>query len=1122
MAPQKFTAEDRTRLLRLARSKGYDVRHTMSAEYLQELIQKGAVKTIENFIIKKNENKLKTFLKTPEHKKSILVNARILAKNIRSLTLNKDFYLIAHSIGNGDELQEEFKLVNNVEEMKPVIEAAINGLNLVKEEDFGGSDIAEVYNAVYHNTDIELIWKEYTQKTVKNSGAFFPYYNLSRFDLTKYQIFKKSDDSKDADKMNCLLYALKQTGLVSDEALNAISLKTFSKDIMFSDLKAIAKELNLTFHVQMDTAKKSKLGTKIINKGHLNVALGLIENHYFLNYHTKYTREDITGKRNHHQKKNYLTTFQLISLLFKQKLFEPITLENLVNKQCCDKIFDYEGLTEPKIPHCSCIKEAEEMIKETERSQHIKLSRPKTELEKLAFIDTHCKCKSKEFRHYGTLYNSEPFKLPPKSKSKGNIEHDIWFIDTETFKSEYKNYHIPYCLCAIKYSNDQYIHYRFYGLDCVEQFMAKCLTKHAIVYAHNLAFDFRMLIDKETTKDGKKVAFYDFETPIETGTKLKQVQCKISDGKFFNYVLFKDSYAFLANKLSALPSMFNLNCGDKEAYPYTLINETNFDQQVSLTECKNHLKKEQINDFIENAMKIGALKNNMIDIKKYTIHYCAQDTKILAHAFIAFRKQIQEVCKMDIISLISLPQLADLYLRSQGVYDDCYSFNGLAQDFIRRCCVGGRVMSANNQKYHIKVNEKEGYTVINDKRVEHHKEKYTKEELQLIKDCINCEAIADFDAVSLYPSAMHAMKGYLKGLPKVLSQANIDNFEEFKKTVDGYFVEVEVLSHKVDREFPLQSIKTEAGIREFTNDIDGKHFYVDNIALEDFVEFQGVKYKVIRGYYFNNGFNNKIHETIEFMFNERLRLKAEGNALQNVYKLLMNSAYGKLLMKPISTSKKFFDTSKKQLDPYVSRNIKFIKSYKKITDSLYIFNEQKSIVNHFCCPHIGGQVLSMSKRLMNRVMCLAEDKEMKIYYQDTDSMHIPENCIEPLSKAFKEKYNTNLIGKAMGQFHSDFEVNEKGAKNVRAVETIVLGKKCYIDKLAYEANGKTKYDYHVRMKGVPAQSVIDYGPNLIDTYTKLFNGESLTFDMSAYCPLQIDKDYRVRANTRCLSRTLKF
>lgn len=45
-------------------------------------------------------------------------------------------------------------------------------------------------------------------------------------------------------------------------------------------------------------------------------------------------------------------------------------------------------------------------------------------------------------------------------------------------------------------------------------------------------------------------------------------------------------------------------------------------------------------------------------------------------------------------------------------------------------------------------------------------------------------------------------------------------------------------------------------------------------------------------------------------------------------------------------------------------------------------------------------ILDMSKRIMNEVMCLAEDLKINIYYQDTDSMHIEADKIEKLSDEF--------------------------------------------------------------------------------------------------------------------------
>ena len=70
---------------------------------------------------------------------------------------------------------------------------------------------------------------------------------------------------------------------------------------------------------------------------------------------------------------------------------------------------------------------------------------------------------------------------------------------------------------------------------------------------------------------------------------------------------------------------------------------------------------------------------------------------------------------------------------------------------------------------------------------------------------------------------------------------------------------------------------------------------------------------------------------------------------------------------------------------------------------------------------LGVQVLSMSKRIMNEVMTTAEDLDIKIYYQDTDSMHIEKDKLNLLADEFKKRYNHELIGKNLGQFHNDFD-----------------------------------------------------------------------------------------------------
>lgn len=76
----------------------------------------------------------------------------------------------------------------------------------------------------------------------------------------------------------------------------------------------------------------------------------------------------------------------------------------------------------------------------------------------------------------------------------------------------------------------------------------------------------------------------------------------------------------------------------------------------------------------------------------------------------------------------------------------------------------------------------------------------------------------------------------------------------------------------------------------------------------------------------------------------------------------------------------------------------------------------------------------MLKRIMNEVMCLVEDIGIQVYYQDTDSMHIPRDGVSLLSNAFKAKYNRELIGNQRGQFHIDFLCDEE----VYAVESFFI------------------------------------------------------------------------------------
>jgi hypothetical protein len=175
---------------------------------------------------------------------------------------------------------------------------------------------------------------------------------------------------------------------------------------------------------------------------------------------------------------------------------------------------------------------------------------------------------------------------------------------------------------------------------------------------------------------------------------------------------------------------------------------------------------------------------------------------------------------------------------------------------------------------------------------------------------------------------------------------------------------------------PLQSYKDHNGIRQFSNDLVGKEIYVDHIALEDFVKFQGAEYEIICGYYFNEGLNDKISDVIQYIFKLRKTLKEQKNKPgEQLVKLMMNSSYGKTCLKFSDKSLKIIGVD--EFDSFVKQNIeKFDSAIKHISGRYYIVKTKNYQFSHENKVHCGSLILSMSKRIMNEVMCLAEDNDL--------------------------------------------------------------------------------------------------------------------------------------------------
>jgi len=979
--------------------------------------------------------------------------------------------------------------------------------NFVSYEDTTESD-GQVVTQISENPIIRFDIIELKHKNQKQSGKFFPYYHkLNNLDLTKYGIYSNLEQlNKEVDKI-CLVKALRMSGL-NDEKYAALLTMIKSANIPFSQIEQICNTLSIQIRVKRLNQKNPQrdwFGKEFNEIYHI----GMIEDHYFILD---------TAPITHYAIDNF------------EKVKDTINWNTLKNETIRDR--------------SKCINSfifVQELLKNQDRlltkiSYNDLAATPfykmyDNEFPTLKYdMEKCCKLvndkKDKEENAMMLCYASGKDYEPKESKPKQ--EYLNVFFDFETYANE-ANKHVPYLCCALVANRAEPV--SFIGEDCGLQMLKyiSCLKIDFIrLIAHNATYDYQFIV-KYLTKFSE----------ITRGNRM--LSAKGVFGK--TNIQIKCSYHLISMPLSKFGKTFKLP-QSKEIMPYGIYNEIgNVNKRfVPINIVLNgndkyghvFLKQNQKKQFSYNLEKWELIrKDGTYDIIEYSKKYCEMDCIVLRDGYNTFRKWILELeninthesLNLDINDIMTSASLAHKFMIENGCYNQVYQLSGVPQQFIQKCVVGGRTMLANN-KATIKGQNKK---------------------------------VGDFDGVSLYPSAMNRMRGFLTGKPIPFEKPV--KYENRYKTLgdfDGWFIEVRINNIPKRRAFPLLSYVNEKGIRIFSNDMQGKIVYLDGIQLEDAIEFHELKstdFEILRGYIFRSGVNSKINETIEYLFNTRLEKKNEpiydangnkigkGNPCETIYKLIMNSAYGKSILKEQEFETKYFD-KQEEYDIFLSRNYEWIEWVNKVDDSNIIkVKVRNAISEHQNIAQVGVSVLSWSKRIMNEVMCLAEDSGCEIFYQDTDSMHMYQDDIPKLSAAFTKKYNRDLIGENLGQFHSDFEIeyedengNKRKCKNVYSRNFIGLGKKCYIDELVgTDHNGKEIIDYHIRMKGV-SNSTLEYElkqeikkenphyENMLEMYMHLYKGNSIDFDLTegmGKSRFRISKSFGVETIDK-FSRQIKF
>ena len=192
-------------------------------------------------------------------------------------------------------------------------------------------------------------------------------------------------------------------------------------------------------------------------------------------------------------------------------------------------------------------------------------------------------------------------------------------------------------------------------------------------------------------------------------------------------------------------------------------------------------------------------------------------------------------------------------------------------------------------------------------------------------------------------------------MPKRITTTNYDELKKY----DGLFLKVVIRKVGKDRPFPVLShLDKTTKTKNWSNDLVGKTCFLDKTGLEDAATFQNIEFDVIDGYYFNEGFNTQIKTQIKVIFDKRLEAKAAGNdGLQQAYKLLMNSSYGKLIEKTPTVDINY--KPKEDVLRYVEKQYNHIKCWTPLKNSTYVRMEtHKPLDESYSAPQLGWQNIS--------------------------------------------------------------------------------------------------------------------------------------------------------------------
>lgn len=897
-------------------------------------------------------------------------------------------------------------------------------------------------------------------------------------------------------KTNCLIEALQ--GQVSDSVIETLKSNCMRQLIPMRKLKEIGDEYGLQFEVHSCGASHIQR----YGKGE-TVKLAVYKKHYFRyqdvnvclwpfkNFnHACLRNEDgvlvddwfhIRGPDGRKERSKKCNSLTLMKTLMEHGHLKPIDIstEGVFGSLIFDRVtVDYLTL---QYPEQSVIFQYEEdpeddYLKKIAIAKH--MLRQRFGKEKEAEAEQTLRFLDSKFEQRNITNLKQQLNIIRRHKG---VRHRVFF-DFETTtdgqyerredQSQYKK-HEPYlCSFSLFEGPDQVVEtvtgrdcgFRMLEIICEELGQPEDESDVPVIemIAHNVTYDFSFIAQ-----------YLSNINTVEKGSNVMGGSAEFESNGQKITIEFKDSFRMFQCKLSDVPRLFGIE-GEKEAMPYDLYTSEFLDEKFGILESLDQLDSFPLRGImVENLEKWGcSLGDGTYDMLLYAQKYCEIDVEILSSGWTKFRDMFMEHLEIDINAYLTIPAVAQAYMEEMHVYDDVCLMSGTPLHFFQQACIGGRVMTANNDRQHIQQEQK------------------------------------DIDVTMLYSKSQEGCPGFPRGKPKVITDS-----VDWRNT-DYYCVKVKVISVGRKLSFPVVCVKNKDGGNEWVNPEPGAELILDTFMLQDFERFQNAECEFIQGYYFDQGFNTNIKSVVRHIFDKRVEFKRQKNPAQLIYKLLLNSGYGKNGQKPIRIETKYVDNSR--LTNYIHNHHNEIREIHVMRNGQTRVKEYRTIggssPSDFNRQHVADIILSWSKHWMNKAMNALPNQD-HISYTDTDSLHILSSEVEKMDLAYQSQYGEPMLGEnELGKFHNDFSfdgcwVVEEGKmvrKNLKAKGEIVskenyaVGKKVYIDLLS---DGQQEA-YHIRMKGIPIGSIAhkvncDYGGDPMALFKDLYEGFPVEFDLGA-------------------------